>query len=1310
MKDLSLSLLSRGCGRFVSSNKNTWRHDGRLEVCFTPQDYYIWKSQESLLHLSNSGHLLVEAESTLPKTYSTRRGPLLLYSQDLVTVETNCGSETENRKKRVVRRYTQQVEQQLSTLKELTAAILSYTNNQYTSSQLAPPLFPPLHFPPVPDRHCPNPLPICPTQAQPRPESLVQLNPQWLPAEKNTERENQPEDKEEELGSRNKVRLDLLLQIPCTSKTPTPQPWVHYIAITPEEPEEPQTYLDMSLQTTESSHHTEIRHHNTEGELHHPNINYVHDVADDRGCSIQRNIGTTGDKGYDERSTSGNRHVRIGKVVRYTYFMNISHVLTFLFSISVKSSLVRLCGAEKQSRSNTEPETNATSGISGLLLPPLNVGHSVCYGPCWEKTDRLRWESSESVEHHAQHLPPIAESRTVAPARVVQVQTQQDVQPRAEKDGFQSQESLNRLHQQALILPLMFPKKEEEMSGKQRRGGEKTESRWFKKQRAGRGGGGVGGGRLPSEKGSVVLLDPGAEPLPPVGVLGCVAGRKGPGKQSSLAFLQNRLLDLQDPCESSDANRGVVRGVLPLELRDLQNGKSVGSLLLGPDGEIIQLSLYDNSQGPSQGDDDAQQQALQVLSSEGETLPWVIVLQSEHTHTEGGVELNTDDVGNTQHHQPMHQRTESHISDGQFTTGEHSCSTEQLLDLHSLTGTNACSPTGLTDRATVRQKKTKSAVASRGTWKKPKKAAKNCVRMPPLREWVGREEPRGGDAQTEEEGEEEELAMAGQTNHLSGSHRPGQQNISPTEAPTEKAADRKRKNIRRQDAEGAAATSRNGEMKTVKTTESDGQRTSKTSKEGRQQRQKAEGHSQPIRRQKQEERTNRDEAETQDHHALSSVKNKRRDGEGDRGEVKINGEREEREGRVMSQKEVSAGRRRRRQRLKHKELVVGNQEDPLEKEEVEIIQEMEEESQLKSAKRTYATQEHSNKTKTHSEEDTETDHHSTSDEHSSVRSVSSLRSSNASSQFYRSSSRRSAASSCEGAVPASAMGLASACGRLSSCSTVMVTDEQLMLNPVKPELSRSRRSQAEEESAALHLAQRAERRRQEVERKRREREEREREQEERERQQQEREQTEEKMKSELEEERRKRAEELRQKKLAEEEERRRHEEEEQERVRREQAQRERERRMQEERRRQMERLQRMREEEEQRRKAELERLQLEEQRRQEEENKKLQEMDESERIEYLRRKVEEEEDRRKREEECKRIEEEAAMLAAEEARLQAELLAREMAQLQQQLAFKRGLVLEAGGLEKTQGISRPWIYSYFTLLQVLGLNPAETTT
>lgn len=74
--------------------------------------------------------------------------------------------------------------------------------------------------------------------------------------------------------------------------------------------------------------------------------------------------------------------------------------------------------------------------------------------------------------------------------------------------------------------------------------------------------------------------------------------------------------------------------------------------------------------------------------------------------------------------------------------------------------------------------------------------------------------------------------------------------------------------------------------------------------------------------------------------------------------------------------------------------------------------------------------------------------------------------------------------------------------------------------------------------------------------------------------------------------------------------------------------------------------------------AELERLSQEEERRQEEELKKLEGMDENERIEYLQKKEQEEEDRRNKEEERKRKEEEAALRATEEARLQAQLLAR----------------------------------------------------
>ncbi|XP_062258842.1 uncharacterized protein LOC133967432 [Platichthys flesus] len=194
MKELSLSLLSRGCGQLISSKRNPGGHDGRLDVCFTPQDYYIWKSQEPLLHWSNSGRLLVKAVSTLPKTYSTRRGPLLLYSQDLVSTERKCRLVAGNRKKRAVQHCSQQVEQQLSTLKELTSAILSYRNNKCSYSRLAPSLFPPLHVPPVPNVRFPNLQRACSTPAQPSPELFVQHNPVWLPAEENDEQlENQPE-------------------------------------------------------------------------------------------------------------------------------------------------------------------------------------------------------------------------------------------------------------------------------------------------------------------------------------------------------------------------------------------------------------------------------------------------------------------------------------------------------------------------------------------------------------------------------------------------------------------------------------------------------------------------------------------------------------------------------------------------------------------------------------------------------------------------------------------------------------------------------------------------------------------------------------------------------------------------------------------------------------------------------------------------------------------------------------------------------------------------------------------------------------
>lgn len=67
------------------------------------------------------------------------------------------------------------------------------------------------------------------------------------------------------------------------------------------------------------------------------------------------------------------------------------------------------------------------------------------------------------------------------------------------------------------------------------------------------------------------------------------------------------------------------------------------------------------------------------------------------------------------------------------------------------------------------RKKTRSVEALSTTWKKPKKAAKNHVRMPQLTEQ--REELKGGSA--EEEDEEETLPSTEQHDNLYESHQPG---------------------------------------------------------------------------------------------------------------------------------------------------------------------------------------------------------------------------------------------------------------------------------------------------------------------------------------------------------------------------------------------------------------------------------------------------------------------------------------------------------------------------------------------------------
>ncbi|TRY66608.1 hypothetical protein DNTS_025351 [Danionella cerebrum] len=120
MKDFVLSLLSRGYGQRVP---NADGHEGRLEVCFEPEDYFNWKSQHPLLNLTSSGRFFGGMESVPPKTFSTRRGPLILYSEDLAST---YQSGLANRKRKAPSCSKQDAEKQLNMLQDLTGAIPAF--------------------------------------------------------------------------------------------------------------------------------------------------------------------------------------------------------------------------------------------------------------------------------------------------------------------------------------------------------------------------------------------------------------------------------------------------------------------------------------------------------------------------------------------------------------------------------------------------------------------------------------------------------------------------------------------------------------------------------------------------------------------------------------------------------------------------------------------------------------------------------------------------------------------------------------------------------------------------------------------------------------------------------------------------------------------------------------------------------------------------------------------------------------------------------------------------------------------------------
>ncbi|XP_019491290.1 PREDICTED: uncharacterized protein KIAA2012 homolog isoform X2 [Hipposideros armiger] len=124
----TLSLLSRGHGKLVQNKQ-------KLEVYFEPEDYLNWKSPEDYVLISkpqDDGNPTQHTWSLfLPKTFSTRKGALILYSEGLAI--SAWAPEERIKGSYHPKGHKKRLDLELHTLQDLKEAILAYGRRQDTS-------------------------------------------------------------------------------------------------------------------------------------------------------------------------------------------------------------------------------------------------------------------------------------------------------------------------------------------------------------------------------------------------------------------------------------------------------------------------------------------------------------------------------------------------------------------------------------------------------------------------------------------------------------------------------------------------------------------------------------------------------------------------------------------------------------------------------------------------------------------------------------------------------------------------------------------------------------------------------------------------------------------------------------------------------------------------------------------------------------------------------------------------------------------------------------------------------------------------
>ncbi|KAI1898300.1 hypothetical protein AGOR_G00070900 [Albula goreensis] len=1323
MKDFSLSLLSRGCGQVIQTQMDS--QGGRIEVCFEPEDYFNWKSQQPELRLSDSGRIRCGVEPAPPKTYSTRKGPLLLYSADLALPANPDGTD---RKRQGCQHSAQEAELQMRTLRDLTGAILAYDRKQvkYDGRNAHPYLPPSSSHPQVPPINhlsqtwhprissCDSPPDAVHNHSRVQP-----VTPNSTPCHLGDEAgfylrrtpymvHNSPLPPIPEGAVKNWGETDPLLSSEENHKIPLPEDL---------EDQTKNLHLKILLETARvqmspipETERVEWGSNsgNTRDQQKEPVVHHV------TGC--------TGYQGADGKcSVTGAGKAADGPCPLKTAFVDsswtcsrLSHVTYYGGHLS-GARLGHTCvqdrkgGAASDSYFSTVhlPPIGPLLKTSGPLLKPRPL---VWSGP--ERGDTKVMKSDVPMELDKQgetiHLPPLCDSNVTMEASA----HKHPPSPRIPIRRCSQRE----LHKKMLLLPLLghdhngvedffeesTPDEENAKIGDSNRVSSPTAVIQPTNREPS-----PTPVTHPKNRGSsptpiihpkeldlecLGLPEPGEEDVS-LGVLPPLGGRKGPGKQSSMALYRQEPLDPHDLCDPHNLQTGSVRGSLPVELREWQKGNAVGTLIMGPDGEIIQLSFW----GPAAGAEG--QQVLDDITGETELKaseviqeqPWTFLLQTDTgsvinvPHAQKSPSFPNKQCGL----QDEDRKARSHIQkDGEEDETLHPVHEEQCPVLKRAMETPpAVTPIndeveedeeGIPSVNTTYVNHTNTHTGQQGTGeikegtKTLQPETQKSARGP-----LSREEAINTDTLTPglSTGEGKTIGSA-----LSDMQDPKTTNGSLRRPKSQYTQEQVQTSL---DVDSKEAKRIRADQKVEGDTKSRKKEVREDWPLGKSLTQETADPNVSMKKTK----GSKEKSEN-----ISSLQAKKKKKIKQRAQFVVGKARESVLERPAEERMDRAGAKKKLDMVKPDAVAKDKEQQQESRSSSSILGKNMNDDGLPRVKlHTPAS---------HSDRVNGPDRPCSSDCLTEAACPDPLNASTASMK-----SQSSAASLTKSQSPAASM--------MKSRSPVpSITDSQLSLKATTREPPHvhlvnldassnidggggkvmTRREQQEAERAA-----RAEQRRMEVERKRAQRDE-------QRKRQQEKEEREERLKQELLEEQQRRAEELRLRKLREQEEKQQQEEQEKEHWRREQAEREKERKRQEEKKRQMERFLKMRQEEEERRAAELERLRVEEEAHREEERRRLLQMEESERQAYLLQRQKEEAQRRLEEEERKRREEEAA-LARQEAMLQ---LARQRAALEQKLKFHCGVLAEGEALSLTQSISRPWVYSYFRLLKLLGLHRPTT--